>query len=137
MFDIHFADPTRETVGQRKSRKESKASSLSRGSSLRSSKSSESASGPKPSLLNIFGSGHSKKSALTRNGSQSKLSVLRTGEASKSSRRISSYTVASHSSAPESTVSSRAYRPGIGVFALSTFDTDADVSGQSEGKLHS
>jgi hypothetical protein len=135
MFDIHFADPTRETVGQRKSRKENKASGLSRGSSLRSSKSSDSAVGHvKPNLLNLFGSSHTKKGDLTRDGSHSKLSVLRTGEASKSSRRISSYTVASESSVNDFARPGNAQRPSIGVLALSAFDADADSSSQSEGE---
>jgi hypothetical protein len=135
MFDTHFADPiTRETVGQRKSRKESQ-NGLSRGSSIRSSHSSSSAkSHPKPSLLNLFSSGHKSKSNLTRNSSQSKLSALRTSEASKTSRRISSYTVGSEPSIRESTTPTKTQKPGVGVLTLSGFDADADFSGHSEGR---
>jgi hypothetical protein len=136
MFDTHFADPTRETVGQRKSRKES-ASELSRGSSLRSSESSNSAkSHPKPSLLNLFSSGHKQKSSLTRNSSQSKLAALRIGEASKTSRRISSYTAGSEPSIQKSTCPTKTQESGVGVLSLSGFDTEADYSGHSEGKKH-
>jgi len=82
MFDVSWNDPTRETVGQRKSRKESLVNGVSRGSSIRSSgssnskasKSSDSAP-PPPSrhLFGGFGLFGSKKGNLARTNSQSNI----------------------------------------------------------------
>ncbi|CAG8959218.1 hypothetical protein HYFRA_00012576 [Hymenoscyphus fraxineus] len=130
MFDVHYTDPSRETVGQRKIRKESKTSEISRGSSIRSSNSSESSqSHTRPALLSLFGGGSSKRGALTRTGSQSKLSALKNGDASKASRRISSYTVASDSSVRDFTEPSANQASSKGTFS---FDQDTDLSCASE-----
>jgi len=98
MFDVSWTDPTRETVGQRKSRKDQHANSLRQTPSIRSSRSTNSSQVvAKSSLLNLFTGG--KKGDLTRTGSQPKLSALRPESSkSKASRRVSSYTVASDSS---------------------------------------
>lgn len=105
MFDVSWVDTTRETVGQRKSRKEqsSKSQSLrsiSRRSSIHSSTSgsteSPSTTKTRPSLLNLFGS--VKISPSTQNGLNPKASSLRAEDVAKASRRISSYTVASDTS---------------------------------------
>lgn len=104
MFDVSWVDPTRETVGQRKNRKEHSISArnVSRRSSIHSSGSGSTESPStktKPSLLNIFGS--VKTPSLSRTGSHPKSSSLRVQDASKASRRISSYTVTSDTSTQE------------------------------------
>ncbi|EKD20854.1 uncharacterized protein L3040_000958 [Drepanopeziza brunnea f. sp. 'multigermtubi'] len=68
MFDVSWSDPARETVGQRKTRKEQQiangksrnTSGVSRVSSVRSSNSSGSKGAQKPSLLNFFGAGRNE-----------------------------------------------------------------------------
>lgn len=104
MFDVSWVDPTRETVGQRKNRKEHSIStrSVSRRSSIHSSGSGSTESPStktKTSLLNLFGS--VKTPSLSRTGSHPKISSLRAQDASRASRRISSYTVTSDTSAQE------------------------------------
>lgn len=105
MFDVSWVDTTRETVGQRKSRKEQSSKgqssrSMSRRSSIQSSTSGSTESPSiiktRPSLLNLFGS--VKTPPLTQNGPNPKTSGLRTEEVAKASRRISSYTVTSDTS---------------------------------------
>ncbi|TVY82785.1 hypothetical protein LSUE1_G004967, partial [Lachnellula suecica] len=120
MFDISWTDPARETVGQRKTRKEQQqANGTSRAASIRSSKSSASSqTQAKPALFSLFGSG--KKGGLTRTNSHSKLSITTNEQSSKSSRRISSYTVTSDTSARESIGPSTTTRiPVSGFFAAS------------------
>jgi hypothetical protein len=130
MFDVSWTDPTRETVGERKTRKDQKANGLSRGSSMRSSRSSES-SNPlgRPSLLNRF---NGNKKDLTRTGSQPKLSAVRAEQANTSARRMATCTVRSESSVLESSSSTNTTRkPG------SSFDgvhSDAEQSCTSDGK---
>ncbi|KAH6667908.1 hypothetical protein B0J14DRAFT_488964 [Halenospora varia] len=101
MFDISWTDPKRETVGERKNRKELQSnghSAPSRTSSTRSSKSPESlAQHSRPSVFSRLGG---KKANLNRVGSNTKLSVLRNDDSIKASRRVSSYTVASASPSP-------------------------------------
>lgn len=134
MFGIHFADPTRETVGQRRLRKGSKGNELSRASSLRSSRSSDSAQRDvKQSLLNLFGGGHDDRNALAQPGSHSKLSVLRAGEAGKSSRRVSSYTVVSDSPIRNFTGPGKRRNSGTDNVTSTAIEPDADCSGRSEG----
>ncbi|KAH8784454.1 hypothetical protein BGZ57DRAFT_818917 [Hyaloscypha finlandica] len=104
MFDVSWVDPTRETVGQRKNRKEHSIStrSVSRRSSIHSSGSGSTESPStktKTSLLNLFGS--VKTPSLSRTGSHPKISSLRAQDASKAPRRISSYTVTSDTSTQE------------------------------------
>jgi len=99
MFDVSWNDPTRETRGQRKTRKDSRANGLSRGSSIRSSgssnskasKSSDSTSAvPRPAFFGGFAIfGGNKKSDLTRSGSQSKLSSVPCEE--RATKRLSNY----------------------------------------------
>ncbi|KUJ21433.1 uncharacterized protein LY89DRAFT_577391 [Mollisia scopiformis] len=101
MFDVSWTDPERETVGERRTRKEQNGGSsrkqnvISRRSSMRSSKSTESPAAAKPSLLNIFGSG--RKPAIDRAKSQSKLYSEDVND-----HRVSIYTSGSETSAPES-----------------------------------
>ncbi|TVY32649.1 hypothetical protein LSUB1_G007787 [Lachnellula subtilissima] len=132
MFDISWTDPTRETVGQRKNRKEQEANGLSRGTSIRSSQSSESAqSQAKPALFSLFGG--SRKGGLRRSGSHSKLSALRTEQSIKASRRISSYTVASETSRselPGQAITTRI--PVNGFFAGPPYNADGPQSSSSE-----
>jgi hypothetical protein len=93
MFDVDWVDPSRETVGQRKSRKEQQANGLSRGSSIRSSRSSDSTSNqPRPSLLGLFSS---NKKPTTRSSSTSKLALIGSESNFKPSKRMSTYTVTS------------------------------------------
>jgi hypothetical protein len=70
MFDVSWTDPTRETVGQRKTRKNLEAKGLPRQSSIHSTRSSEALSvQTKTSLLNVFGG---KKQTLSQTRSHSK-----------------------------------------------------------------
>ena len=135
MFDISWTDPTRETVGQRKNRKEQQANGISRGTSIRSSRSSKSSqSQAKPALLSLFGG--SKKGGLRRSGSHSKLSVLRNEQGTKASRRISSYTVASGTSKSEPPGPAITTRiPVNGFFAGPPYNADGPQSSSSEGML--
>jgi len=100
MFDVSWTDPTRETRGQRKTRKGSHADSLSRGSSVRSSESSNSKASkssdsnstvPRPAIFGGFGIfGGNKKSDLARNTDyQPKLSPLPCEE--RAAKRLSNY----------------------------------------------
>ncbi|TVY49783.1 hypothetical protein LCER1_G008132 [Lachnellula cervina] len=132
MFDISWTDPTRETVGQRKNRKEQQANGLSRGTSIRSSRSSESAqSQAKPALFSLFGG--SKKGGLRRSGSHSKVSALRTEPSTKASRRISSYTVGSETSRSELPGPVTTTRiPVNGFFAGPPYNADGPQSSSSE-----
>jgi hypothetical protein len=135
MFDVSWVDPKRETVGQRKNRKE-QSSIVSRRSSIHSSGSGSTESPStksKPSLLNLFGS--VKTPSPDRTGPHSKLSGLRAQDATKASRRISSYTVTSDTSSQEisgpSTTTTRF--PASGFFN-GPFLSD-DQSTPSEGLL--
>jgi hypothetical protein len=103
MFDVAWTEPV-ETVGQRKTRKDKQSNRLSQGSSVLTSKSTDSSSSPpqsqtRPSLFGLFS--HNKKGALQRSGSTSKLSTIRSENTSKASKRISTYTTASDSSSQE------------------------------------
>lgn len=99
MFDVSWNDPSRETRGQRKTRKDSQANGPSRGSSVRSSgssnskasKSSGSASAvPRPAIFGGFGIfGGNKKTDLALTGSQSKLSPITPEE--RAVKRLSNY----------------------------------------------
>ena len=134
MFDVSWVDPTRETVGQRKNRKEqsgtrsiSRSSIHSSGSTSTDSPSTKS----KPSLLNLFGS--VKTPTLNRIGSQPKLSSLRAQDATKASRRISSYTASSDTSTQEfSDPTSNSTRFPVNGFFNGPYLSD-DQSTPSEG----
>merc|ERR1711977_416439 len=98
----------RETVGQRKTRKEQevangtsrKTPDLSRRSSIRSSNSSGSTFGHKrPSLFNIFGS--TRKDTPSRVGYRTQTPTQSVAEPVNNSRRLSSYTADSDSSGHE------------------------------------
>ena len=139
MFDVSWTDPSRETVGQRKNRKDQESNGISRASSVRSSRSSDSTPAPiRPSLFNLFNG--SKKESLHRSGSQSKLSSFRGDHPSKPARRLSSYTVSSQSSQQEAPEETAATRGGtrIPVNGLSSrgssYNTDAGHSSSSEGR---
>ena len=131
MFDVSWTDPTRETVGQRKNRKKQESDGLSRGSSLKSFRSSDSIPAPtRPSVLNLFNG--SKKESLHRTGSQSKQSSL----PSKSARRLSGYTVRPQTPTQETfeataSTTATASPPESGLFSISS---DAGQSGYSEGQ---
>ena len=99
MFDISWNDPTRETRGQRRTRKDSHTNGLSRGSSLRSSESSNSKNSknsditstvPRPAIFGGFGIfGGNKKADLARSATQPKLSPLSSEE--RGAKRLSQY----------------------------------------------
>ena len=137
MFDVSWTDPTRETVGQRKNRKDYQANGLSRVSSIRSSNSNEtSQSQIRPSLLNLFRSGSaSSKQTIPRSGTQPKLSGLRAEESVKASRRVSNYTVASNSPRLESPPTSRT--PSHDFFNDGLYHSDAEQSSASECRISS
>ncbi|KAH7409443.1 hypothetical protein BKA64DRAFT_705208 [Cadophora sp. MPI-SDFR-AT-0126] len=108
MFDVSWTDPARETVGQRKSRKEQEAAigtsrkppGLSRGSSLRSSTSSGSTfRHKKTSFLNLFGS--SRKEIPSRVGYRTDTPAQPIEEPISDSQRLSSSTANSNSSGHE------------------------------------
>jgi hypothetical protein len=136
MFDVAWTDPV-ETVGQRKTRKDQKLSrstELSRGSSVRSSKSGDTASTqPPPSLFSLF----SGKGTLTRNGSHSRPSALRVENAKKSSKRASSYNATSDSSPqPLSGALSTIRRPVSKSFTeCKQYNADTDMSSTSDGQF--
>ncbi|KAG4429533.1 hypothetical protein IFR05_014982 [Cadophora sp. M221] len=139
MFDVSWTDPARETVGQRKTRKEQEAVNgtsrkipgLSRGSSLRSSNSSGSTFGQKkPSFLNLFGSG--RKEGPSRVGYRTQTPVSTIEEPVSSSQRLSDYTADSDSSGqelPETTTRI----PKNGFFGRSPpYYSDGELSARSE-----
>jgi hypothetical protein len=100
MFDVDWIDPGRETVGQRRNRKDQEANGLSRASSIKSSKSSDSTpSQPQPPIFGFFGS--KKKSLLKRAASNSKLPAQGTEQNNTASRRLSTYTAVSEFSVAE------------------------------------
>ncbi|EDO04773.1 hypothetical protein SS1G_07256 [Sclerotinia sclerotiorum 1980 UF-70] len=99
MFDVSWTDPTRETVGQRKHRKD-QASTRGSSPSIRSSNSSDSAKSIKHSIFGFFGSGNKKISAPAAVTSP-KSPAFRTEQSSKVSRRMSSYTSTSETSTQE------------------------------------
>ncbi|KAL2074556.1 hypothetical protein VTL71DRAFT_8334 [Oculimacula yallundae] len=105
MFDVSWTDPTRETVGARKNRKQQEAVNgtsrktpgLSRVSSVRSSNSSGSTFGQKkPSLLSMFGS--SRKDAPSRAAYRTKTPAPAIEETPEDSQRLSTCTAGSDSS---------------------------------------
>ncbi|KAF7881059.1 uncharacterized protein EAF02_006950 [Botrytis sinoallii] len=96
MFDVSWTDPTRETVGQRKHRKD-QTSTRGSSPSIRSSKSSDSSKSIKHSIFGFFGGGNKKISAPVAVASP-KLPVIKTEQSSKVSRRMSSYTSTSETS---------------------------------------
>ncbi|TGO86160.1 hypothetical protein BPOR_0329g00070 [Botrytis porri] len=89
MFDVSWTDPTRETVGQRKHRKD-QTSTRGSSPSIRSSKSSDSSKSIKHSIFGFFGGGNKKISAP--------VAVTSPKQPSKVSRRTSSYTSTSETS---------------------------------------
>jgi len=143
MFDVSWNDPSRETVGQRKTRKDKKSNGVSRGSSVRSSESSGSRASKaskasdattahsKPSLFGFFGG--TKKPPVARSGSQSRLSALNTNTEQnvKASRRISSY-IPPEPSSPQPTTTTRITEHDDFVNRHSYHDTE--MSSPSDGK---
>ncbi|KAJ8065324.1 hypothetical protein OCU04_006014 [Sclerotinia nivalis] len=99
MFDVSWTDPTRETVGQRKHRKD-QTSTRGSSPSIRSSNSSDSSKSIKHSIFGFFGSGNKKISAPAAVTSP-KSPEFRTEQSSKVSRRMSSYTSTSETSTQE------------------------------------
>lgn len=140
MFDVSWTDPARETVGQRKTRKEQESANgtsrktpgLSRGSSLRSSNSSGSTFGQKkPSFLNLFGS--SRKEAPSRVGYRSHTPAPTIEDPVSNSQRLSDYTVDSDSSGQELPGTTTRI-PKNGFFGRSPpYYSDGELSARSEG----
>lgn len=123
MFDVSWTDPARETVGQRKHRKEQDANAATRAPSIRSSQSARSSkSQSRSSLFSFFGS--NRKDGLTRTGSHSKIIHLKHEDNDKASRRMSSYTVSSEPIADETSGSSTRI-PINGYFAGQSCGTDS------------
>jgi hypothetical protein len=138
MFDVDWVDPTRETVGQRKSRKDQQSNGFSRSSSIRSSRSSDSISNQqKPSLLRLFSS---KKPDTGRAASNSKLAVQGNESNHKSSKRMSTYTVTSDTSIQEmpklTVAASRRSANANDFFAGPPYNADSDRSDPSDGMLY-
>lgn len=134
MFDVSWTDPERETVGQRKSRKDQHGNFRSHTPSIRRSTSVDlSSRQTKPSLLTLFGG--SKKAALARTGSHSKLSALSTENTTKASRRVSSYTIAStdSSSLEVSEITTTTRIPTRNFFSGGPYQSDGEHSSPSDG----
>lgn len=138
MFDVSWTDPAREIVGERRNRKGQNGESvhkqsLSRKSSTRSSRSAEST---KPSLLNLFG--QSRKPALERAVSKSKLApgdfdrTVSKYPEENNDHRLSTYTVESESSAHELPGTSRIRTPPNQFFESRNSQSDTDQSNASE-----
>ncbi|PQE03083.1 hypothetical protein CJF31_00002935 [Rutstroemia sp. NJR-2017a BVV2] len=103
MFDVSWTDPTRETVGQRKNRKDQASSTRQSSPSIRSTKSDDSSKSIKHSVFGFFGSSKKSSPPAPVPVTSPKLSPFR-GEqstSSKISRRMSSYTSTSESSTQE------------------------------------
>jgi len=140
MFDVSWTDPARETVGQRKTRKEQevangtsrKTPDLSRRSSIRSSNSSGSTFGHKrPSLFNIFGS--TRKDTPSRVGYRTQTPTQSVAEPVNNSRRLSSYTADSDSSGHELPGMTTRF-PKNGFFGRSPlYYSEGELSAPSEG----
>lgn len=138
MFDVSWVDPARETVGQRKNRKEQQYNGQSKGSSTRTSFYSDYPGTPQqwPSMFTLS---NSHKKGLRRSGSHSKLSALRTEQSAKSSRRMSSYTITSDSSTQEipPRISTMTPRISINKFvgAGSSYNINMGHSSPSDGSI--
>ena len=142
MFDVSWTDPTRETVGQRKARKEQqstdrlsrKSSTVSKKSSLRSSNSS----GPvfvqhKPSFLGVFGSG--RKESASRTGYYAKDSIQTPPAKAPRFRRLSSFTAISDSSGQE-LPGIITQNPSAGFFAGTQLCcSEGEISSRSDGSF--
>ncbi|PBP16438.1 hypothetical protein BUE80_DR012720 [Diplocarpon rosae] len=137
MFDVSWTDPDRETVGQRKIRKEQeiahgtdgKSQGLSRRSSIRSSESSGSNFNQKPSLLNLFGS--SRKDGGSRIGHRSKLPSVPATDPAYASKRLSSFTGdTDYSGTGLPLVTARI--PQSGFFVGSPYYSEAELSARSD-----
>ncbi|PBP16261.1 hypothetical protein BUE80_DR013067 [Diplocarpon rosae] len=140
MFDVSWTDPDRETVGQRKIRKEQeiangtdgKSQGLSRRSSIRSSESSGSNFNQKPSLLNLFGS--SRKDGGSRTGHRSRFPNAPATDPAYASKRLSSFTGETDYSGPELPLAplATARIPPSGFFVGSPYYSEAELSARSD-----
>ncbi|KAK6585449.1 hypothetical protein PZA11_002176 [Diplocarpon coronariae] len=137
MFDVSWTDPDRETVGQRKARKEQEIASgtggkpqgLSRRSSIRSSETSGSSFSQKPSLLTLFGP--SRKDGGSRIGHHSTLPRAPAADSASVSQRLSSFTSETDCSAPGlPSTTARISQPGP--FVGSPFYSEAELSARSD-----
>lgn len=138
MFDVSWTDPARETVGERRNRKEQnggstrKQSGISRRSSMRSSNSSETAG--KPSLLKILSPSTGKK-VLDRAGLQQKYHLEDAND-----RRLSSYTTGSETSGLElsstTTTTTTTRDPENEFFEGRDGHSDTEQSNPSERQYH-
>lgn len=138
MFDVSWTDPTRETVGQRKHRKD-QTSTRGSSPSIRSSKSSDSSKSIKHSIFGFFGSGNKKISAPVAVASP-KLPAIKTEQSSKVSRRMSSYTSTSETSTStqevrETTTTTITRIPVNGFFSTVPSYQESERS-PSDGKFH-
>ncbi len=144
MFDVSWTDPTRETVGQRKTRKEQevangtsrKSPALSRRSSVRSSNSSGSTFGHhKPSLLNFFSG--SRKETVSRFGYQAESQTAQASDAGEpQSRRLSSF-ISSSEFSGQDLPGTTTRIPSTGFFAGSVpYYSEGELSGRSEGSYY-
>lgn len=137
MFDVFWTDPKRETVGQRKTRKEQQGTNgrktpiLSRGTSIRSSNSSGLNLGhTKPSLLNFFGGGRKE---TTRAEYHATLTDVLAQESIQVSRTLSDHTA--KSSTEQRTSGAIPRIPECSIFEENSwYHSDADLSARSDGK---
>lgn len=137
MFDVSWTDPTRETVGQRKHRKD-QASTRGSSPSIRSSNSSDSAKSIKHSIFGFFGSGN-KKISTPAAVTSPKSPAFRTEQSSKVSRRMSSYTSTSETSTQEvrETTTTTITRIPVNGFFSAVQPYQESERSPSDGKLYS
>jgi hypothetical protein len=132
MFEISWVDPTSETVGQRKNRKNERPSASShkqhRTPSIRSSRSTNKFSGQaKPSLPNA--SPGNKTPPLARTGSNSNRSKARTEQSVRELEQIFPFTASSCSLIHEDTTRI----PINNMYTGGSYYTEADQSSLSGG----
>jgi hypothetical protein len=129
MFDVSWTDPTTETVGQRKNRKNLESRGLPRRPSIHSTSSSEAPSVQTiPSFLNVFGG---KKQALSRTRSNSKVSS-HTEDFIEASTGALNYTARSEGSGHKLS-STIAELPANGYFTGGPRQSDAEQCSLSDG----
>lgn len=142
MFDVSWTDPTRETVGQRKHRKD-QTSTRGSSPSIRSSKSSDSNHSVKHSIFGFFGTNKkisvSTATAAVISPTSPKSPAFRTEQSSQVSRRMSSYTSTSDTSTQEvreTTTTTITRIPVNGFFPTVPSYQESERS-PSDGKLYS
>jgi len=115
MFDVSWTDPSHETVGERRSRKESRDQNCNDLKKVNSSSQSSTSNGShpqnRPSFFGLFGTLgpiSNVKKGLRRSGSQSKIPSTQVEKNEKAKYRVSSYTMQTSISDPESAINAPA-----------------------------